>query len=246
MRFKLDENLPYRAAHTFVEAGHDADAVYDEDLAGQPDEVVLAATVSEDRVLVTLDLDFSDLSAYPIGTHCGIVVLRPLDDSRAATHARLMTSLTSTFACSGSQRPFGSTSCAGMRPGLTGCCGTNVARLRRRGRAERQACRAAGLSARALIPEGRSGVPAHQPLRDRQAHTFHPGPRPPSRSARHLNRLPRDRRRPPASPPRRRAPPGRRHHRTRPTRRHRPTSGAPHHRRPDRQNRVKAAFCQAS
>ncbi|MHB1928507.1 MAG: DUF5615 family PIN-like protein [Acidimicrobiales bacterium] len=76
MRFKLDENLPYRAARMFVEAGHEADTVYDEDLAGQPDEVVLAAAISEDRVLVTLDLDFSDLRAYPIGTHCGIVVLR--------------------------------------------------------------------------------------------------------------------------------------------------------------------------
>ena len=41
MRFKLYENLPYRAARTFVEAGHDADTVYDEDLAGKPDEVVL-------------------------------------------------------------------------------------------------------------------------------------------------------------------------------------------------------------
>jgi predicted nuclease of predicted toxin-antitoxin system len=91
VRFKLDENLPYRAADTFGEAGHDADTVYDEDLAGQPDEVVLAAAFSENRVLVTLDLDFSDLRAYPIGTHCGIVVLRPLDDSRAATHATLMT-----------------------------------------------------------------------------------------------------------------------------------------------------------
>jgi len=89
VRFKLDENLPYRAGDTFVDAGHDADTVYDEDLAGQPDEVVLAAAVSENRLLVTLD--FSDLRAYPIGTHCGIVVLRPLDDSRAATHATLMT-----------------------------------------------------------------------------------------------------------------------------------------------------------
>ena len=44
-------------------------------------------------MLVTLDLDFSDLRAYPIGTHCGIVVLRPLDDSRAATHATLTTLL---------------------------------------------------------------------------------------------------------------------------------------------------------
>lgn len=49
MRFKLDENLPYRAADTFGEVGHDADTVYDEDLAGQPDEVV-AAAVSENRV----------------------------------------------------------------------------------------------------------------------------------------------------------------------------------------------------
>ncbi len=91
MRFKLDENLPHLATNIFLEAGHDADTVFDEDLAGQPDEIVVAAAVSENRVLVTLDLDFSDLRAYPIGTHCGIVVPRPIDESRAATHATLMT-----------------------------------------------------------------------------------------------------------------------------------------------------------
>ncbi|MGH3848712.1 MAG: hypothetical protein ACRDRT_03240 [Pseudonocardiaceae bacterium] len=30
MRFKLDENLPYRAANTFIGACHDVDTVFDE------------------------------------------------------------------------------------------------------------------------------------------------------------------------------------------------------------------------
>ena len=37
----------------------------------------LAACVAEDRVLVTLDLDFSDIRQYPPGSHRGIWVLRP-------------------------------------------------------------------------------------------------------------------------------------------------------------------------
>lgn len=88
VKFKLDENLPHRAARTFVEAN----TVYDEDIAGQRDEDVLAAAVSEDRVLVTGDVDFSD--SAPTRWHA----LRdrrspPLDDSRAATQAALTTLL---------------------------------------------------------------------------------------------------------------------------------------------------------
>jgi predicted nuclease of predicted toxin-antitoxin system len=40
-------------------------------------------------VLVTLDLDFSDVRAYPPGTHPGIVVLRPRAPDRASTLALL-------------------------------------------------------------------------------------------------------------------------------------------------------------
>lgn len=38
---------------------------------------MLESCVAEDRILITLDLDFSDIRAYPPGSYPGIWVLRP-------------------------------------------------------------------------------------------------------------------------------------------------------------------------
>jgi predicted nuclease of predicted toxin-antitoxin system len=39
--------------------------------------VIASRSQAEDRVLVTLDLDFSNIRAYPPSQHAGIIVLRP-------------------------------------------------------------------------------------------------------------------------------------------------------------------------
>ena len=76
-RFKLDENLPRDAQALLLDAGHEAHTVNDERLAGRPDSKILDACLNEDRVLVTLDLDFADIREYPPSNHRGIWVLRP-------------------------------------------------------------------------------------------------------------------------------------------------------------------------
>ena len=76
MKFKIDENLPAEAAGILREAGFVADTVADEDLSGADDEAVASASRSEGRILVTLDLDFANIRAYPPGEHSGITVLR--------------------------------------------------------------------------------------------------------------------------------------------------------------------------
>ena len=76
MKFKIDENLPAEAAVVLRQSGFIADTVGDEQLSGSDDEVVVTASRSEDRVLVTLDLDFANIRAYPPGEHSGIIVLR--------------------------------------------------------------------------------------------------------------------------------------------------------------------------
>lgn len=60
MRFKLDENLDRRLATLLEEAGHEADGVSDEGLSGEPDTHIFEVCQTENRVLVTLDLDFSN------------------------------------------------------------------------------------------------------------------------------------------------------------------------------------------
>lgn len=77
MKFKLDENLPGLVGESLKDLGHDAHTVADEGLSGAADESVLEACIAEDRILITLDLDFSDIRLYPPGSYPGIWVLRP-------------------------------------------------------------------------------------------------------------------------------------------------------------------------
>jgi predicted nuclease of predicted toxin-antitoxin system len=73
-RFKVDENLPRQAQALLRDAGHDAQTVHGERLVGHPDATILDVCLNEDRVLITLDLDFSDIREYPPSGHCGIWV----------------------------------------------------------------------------------------------------------------------------------------------------------------------------
>ena len=76
IRVKLDEHLPTELKRLFAEAGHDAETVLDDGLGGAQDEVVAAACASEERVLVTQDLDFADIRTCPPAEYFGIVVFR--------------------------------------------------------------------------------------------------------------------------------------------------------------------------
>ena len=77
VRFKLDENLPRDAEALLRDAGHDVQTVLEERLGGNPDPEVLEACRGESRVLITFDLDFSDIRLYPPAGHSGVWVLRP-------------------------------------------------------------------------------------------------------------------------------------------------------------------------
>ena len=76
MRLKLDENVDPRAVGILRTAGHDVATVTDEHLSGRPDAAVEAICRMEARCLVTLDLDFANVLAYPPERYPGLVVLR--------------------------------------------------------------------------------------------------------------------------------------------------------------------------
>lgn len=82
MRFKIDENLPPDAAELLRRNGHDTDTVLDEALGGSPDSSIAKTCRTEQRILVTLDLDFADILQYPPRDHSGIIVLRPARQDR--------------------------------------------------------------------------------------------------------------------------------------------------------------------
>ncbi len=82
MRFKIDENLHDDVAALLVSEGHDAETVYSEGLRGCVDPVLGQHCANEGRAIVTLDLDFADIRAFPPATTPEIIVLRVHDQSR--------------------------------------------------------------------------------------------------------------------------------------------------------------------
>lgn len=90
MRAKLDENLGGRAIELLREAGHDIETVTVEGLGGTSDEELMRICAAEERVLITLDLDFSNVLRFPPSRHAGIVVLRlPHPVELGAIHDRI-------------------------------------------------------------------------------------------------------------------------------------------------------------
>lgn len=90
MRFKIDENLPGEAAESLTRAGHDAMSIPEQKLGGKPDPLVAAVCQSEGRTLITLDLDFSDIRAYPPSEYPGVIVLRPRTQAKQAVLGLLL------------------------------------------------------------------------------------------------------------------------------------------------------------
>jgi predicted nuclease of predicted toxin-antitoxin system len=76
MKFKLDENFGRRTQQLFRTVGHDVQTVRDEGLNGSPDQSIYDHCCREQRCLVTLDLDFADVTRFPPKQASGIAVIR--------------------------------------------------------------------------------------------------------------------------------------------------------------------------
>jgi predicted nuclease of predicted toxin-antitoxin system len=75
MKIKIDENLPIEVAEWLNQADHNAKTVYDQALSGHPDKELIKCCKKENRILITLDTDFTDIRAYPPGHYVGIIVI---------------------------------------------------------------------------------------------------------------------------------------------------------------------------
>jgi predicted nuclease of predicted toxin-antitoxin system len=76
VRFKVDENLPIDVADLLGSAGHDVLTIFDQRLVGEDDSRIMDICQEEERTLITLDLDFSDVRSYRPQEYFGLVVLR--------------------------------------------------------------------------------------------------------------------------------------------------------------------------
>ncbi|MBI5031173.1 MAG: DUF5615 family PIN-like protein [Chloroflexi bacterium] len=76
MKFKLDENFGTRTIGIFRSQGHDVETVASESLSGSTDSQLFEICRKEQRCLVTLDLDSSDVTRFPPKATNGVVVIR--------------------------------------------------------------------------------------------------------------------------------------------------------------------------
>ena len=75
-RLKIDENLHPDLASLLQRHGHDVVTVWDQGLRGAPDADLAEVCRTEGRALLTLDLDFADIRAYPPEEYHGLIVFR--------------------------------------------------------------------------------------------------------------------------------------------------------------------------
>jgi predicted nuclease of predicted toxin-antitoxin system len=76
MKFKIDQNLPIEFTATLNQAGHDALTVFEQGLGGAMDTEIVSCCQQEERILITADLDLSDIRQFPPSKHPGFIVFR--------------------------------------------------------------------------------------------------------------------------------------------------------------------------
>ena len=89
MKIKLDENIPAAIKNILDDIGHDVETVISEKLVGSNDTIIWESTQRESRLLVTQDLDFSDIRVFQPGQHHGILLIRLRSPGRLALTGRI-------------------------------------------------------------------------------------------------------------------------------------------------------------
>lgn len=92
MRILVDMNVDIRVAEWLRGQGHDAVHLRDQGLHRMPNGEIFVKALSEDRVVLTSDLDFGEIAAALKDT-AGRVVLLRLQNSRAANVTRRLSSV---------------------------------------------------------------------------------------------------------------------------------------------------------
>ena len=80
----MDEDLPRQVAGILTGHGHDAVTVLAQGWQGASDEVLWRRVQAEGRWLITADKEFAVLRRHPPGSHAGVILLRPQEESRRA------------------------------------------------------------------------------------------------------------------------------------------------------------------
>ena len=63
--------------------------IMDQSMQGDPDSGIALVCQKEQRILLTLDLDFADVRTYPPQEYPGLIVLRPRNQAKSTVLALL-------------------------------------------------------------------------------------------------------------------------------------------------------------
>ena len=84
IHFKLDENVPVDLQKCIEKKGFSASSVYSEKISGIKDSSLLALCLKEQYVLVTLDIDFANITPRTLSHYPGIIILRAKSQGASA------------------------------------------------------------------------------------------------------------------------------------------------------------------
>ena len=76
MKFLLDADVPRSVGKVLVSLGHDVTDIRDIGGLAVADAAIYGLIRKQDRILITRDLDFSNILLYPPPSNAGIIVLR--------------------------------------------------------------------------------------------------------------------------------------------------------------------------
>ena len=94
MRFLADMGVDIRVVRWLRENGHDAKHLRDEGLHRIPNGEIFVKAISENRVIVTFDLDFGEIVALSQGEKASVILLRLHNTRTPHLIKRLATVLT--------------------------------------------------------------------------------------------------------------------------------------------------------
>jgi len=86
MRIFCDQNIMIETIDYLRSLRHDVASTRETALSYASDDEVLGKAIQQDRVLLTYNADFSDIRAFPLGTHAGIIRLRLSEQTAEYLH----------------------------------------------------------------------------------------------------------------------------------------------------------------
>jgi len=76
MKFLTDENVYTQMVEAIRSFSHDVLDIKEQEMFGTEDEDIVQMAKEAERIIVTLDKDFSNILSYPPSQYQGIIVLR--------------------------------------------------------------------------------------------------------------------------------------------------------------------------